>query len=225
MYSASNLVASLKYTVKAHKAAGDVEWRPLHATVKTPLTGGMKFITWLLKPALRKLPHLVVNSEQVVRRLQNMTVIPSARLIKIDIRDFFMEGDHLQLIEACSSSVESSWRAPFRSILRYILDTQYVKASSVPGRLFKVKRGAGMGLLCSGEVCDMTFYKTVEEHILQFLQRWGITEHCRFRDDIFIVADGGFDSTMQFIQASSEEVLFGSLRLSLCLRLRLLFWM
>lgn len=62
VYSASNLVASLKYTVKTHKAAGDVEWRPLHATVKTRLSGGMKFITWLLKPALRKLPHLVVNS-------------------------------------------------------------------------------------------------------------------------------------------------------------------
>ena len=97
--SSSNIISTLKYTVKSHKPPGEVEWRPLHSSVRTPLAGGMRFITFLLRPILLTLPHLLLNSFQVVQRLRACSISPSARLVKIDIRDF-----------SWRASTQNSWR-------------------------------------------------------------------------------------------------------------------
>ena len=197
----SNIISTLKYTVKSHKPPGEVEWRPLHSSVRTPLAGGMRFITFLLRPILLTLPHLLLNSFQVVQRLRTRYISSSARLIKIDIRDFFMEGEHAQFLEACSSAVPIEWKRCLRTLLAFILRTQYVRSPCFRDKLFQVKRGAGMGLLCSGDICDITFYKTVEETILPVLASWNVVDYFRFRDDIFAIVDGPISCVRGFVEA------------------------
>ena len=197
----SNIISTLKYTVKSHKPPGEVEWRPLHSSVRTPLAGGMRFITFLLRPILLTLPHLLLNSFQVVQRLRTRSISSSARLIKIDIRDFFMEGEHAQFLEACSSAVPIEWKRCLRTLLAFILRTQYVRSPCFRDKLFQVKRGAGMGLLCSGDICDITFYKTVEETILPVLASWNVVDYFRFRDDIFAIVDGPISCVRGFVEA------------------------
>ena len=198
--SSSNIISTLKYTVKSHKPPGEVEWRPLHSSVRTPLAGGMRFITFLLRPILLTLPHLLLNSFQVVQRLRACSISPSARLVKIDIRDFFMEGEHAQFLEACSSAVPDEWKRCLRTLLAFILRTQYVRSPCIRDKLFQVKRGAGMGLLCSGDICDITFYKTVEETILPVLASWNVVEYFRFRDDICAIVDGPLSCVRGFVE-------------------------
>ena len=224
----STIISTLKYTVKSHKPPGEVEWRPLHSSVHTPLARGMRFITFLLRPILLTLPHLLLNSFQVVQRLRTRSISSSARLIKIDIRDFFMEGEHAQFLKACSSAVPIEWKRCLRTLLAFILRTQYVRSPCFRDKLFQVKRGAGMGLLCSGDICDIAFYKTVEETILPVLASWNVVDYFRFRDDIFAIVDGPISCVRGFVEAlkanscvrklkvesiSSHEVVFLDLRI------------
>ena len=105
--------ACLKYTVKTHKPPGEVGFRALHSSVNTPLLGAMKLIASLLKPQLTSLSHLLKRSADVVKQLQHCGVSPSAYLITIDIKDFFMDGNHAQITNACQELVEPSWRSSF----------------------------------------------------------------------------------------------------------------
>ena len=196
---ASNIFACLKYTVKTHKPDGQVSFRALHSSVNTPLQGAMRFVTFLLKPKLQVLPHLLSSSTEVARKLFSCRVSPNAYLLKIDIKDFFMDGSQSEIATACVSMVEPSWRSSCRCIVEYILNTQYLTTPCFPGKVYKVQRGAGMGLLCSGELCDSAFYKTVEESILPNLHRWGVLGYFRFRDDILVIIDSPLPTLMNFV--------------------------
>ena len=73
----------------------------------------MKFIASLLKPKLTALSRLLKRSASVVKELQHCRVSPSAYLITIDIKDFFMDGSHAQITSACQELVEPSWQSSF----------------------------------------------------------------------------------------------------------------
>ena len=199
VHKPSNIFACLKYTVKTHKPDGQVSFRALHSSVNTPLQGAMKFISFLLKPQLRALPHLLSSSAEVAQQLSALRVGPEAHLLKIDIKDFFMDGSQSEIAAACISMVDPAWQSTFRYLVEYILDTQYVVTPCFPGKVYKVRRGAGMGLLCSGELCDSTFYKTVEEQILGNLDRWGVIGYFRFRDDILVIIDSPYSTRLDFV--------------------------
>ena len=44
-----------------------------------------------------------------------------------------------------------------------------------------------MGLACSGDVCDITFYDTVESKILPILASFDVQCYLRFKDDILVI--------------------------------------
>ena len=44
--------------------------------------------------------------------------------------------------------------------------SQFVSVPGIEDRIWKVAVGSGMGLFCSGEVSDMTFYNKVESGFL-----------------------------------------------------------
>lgn len=194
---AANVSACLKYTVKTHKPPGEVGFRALHSSVNTPLLGAMKFIASLLKPQLTALPHLLKRSADAVKQLQHWRVSPSAFLITIDIKDFFLDGNHAQITSACQELVEPSWRSSF--LVKFILDAQYLTSPCFPERMWKVNKGAGMGLQCSGELVDSTFFKTVEEGILPQLDGWGIVGHFQFKDDILVICDSPREVLLDFV--------------------------
>lgn len=199
IFAAANIFSCLKYTVKTHKAAGEVCFRALHSSVNTPLQGAMKLISHFLKPKLATLSHLCASSAEVAQKLRSCHVDGSAYLLKIDIKDFFMDGSHSQIMSACLAMIDPAWRPCCKPLVEYILNTQYVFSPCLPGKLYKVRRGAGMGLLCSGELVDSTFYKTVEESILPDLNKWGVIGYFRFRDDILVIAECSRETLIDFV--------------------------
>ena len=110
-----------------------------------------------------------------------------------------MDGSQSEIAAACISMVDPAWQSTFRYLIEYILDTQYGVTPCFPDKVYKVRRGAGMGLLCSGELCDSTFYKTVEEQILGNLDRWGVIGYFRFRDDILVIIDSPYTTRLDFV--------------------------
>ena len=166
------------YTVKSHKPPGEVEWRPLHSRMRTPLAGGMRFITFLLRPILLTLPHLLFNSFQVVQRLRTRSISSSARLIKIDIRDFFMEGEHAQFLEACSSAVPMEWKT-VPSYPACLYPTDPVREESM---FFGTNCSKSNGVLvwvCFVPAIFVTlpFTKLLRKTILPVLASWNVVDY------------------------------------------------
>ena len=186
-WSCAHVCSKLRFTVKTQKPIGEVTWRGIHSSVGTPFHGGMRLITHLLKPSLSKLSHLVKDSSVVVDKLKSLVIPASAHFIRIDVKDFFMSGRHSEFVESCSRYVEEAWVTAFREVLKFILASQFVASEFCPGCVYKVTSGAGMGLACSGEVCDITFYDTVESKVLSDLTSFDVHCYMRFKDDILVV--------------------------------------
>ena len=121
-----------------------------------------------------------------------------------------MDGNHAQITRACQELVEPSRRSSFLILVKFILDTQYLTSPCFPERMWKVNKGAGMGLQCSGELVDSTFFKTVEEGILPQLDRWRIVGYFRFKDDILVICDSPREVLLDFVSTLKRQVRFGS---------------
>ena len=89
-------------------------------------------------------------------------------------------------VESCARHVANDWKETFSNILRFILSTQYV-TSEFCSSVYKVIAGADMGLACSGDVCDITFYDTVESKILLILASFDVHCYLRFKDDNLVI--------------------------------------
>ena len=86
-----------------------------------------------------------------------------------------------------------------------VLDCQYLKISTREGeKTWNVRTGSGMGLICSGEISDLSCYYLAE---LPFVllpavrRQYGISLYVRFKDDILIAMGGDVESRAEFLRA------------------------
>ena len=203
-----NVFSKLKCTVKTHKSPGHVEWRGIHSTVNTPFTGAIRFIVSLLRPVLSSLEHLLKNSEALVKRLSLLRVSSGSRFLKIDVKEYFMEGLHSQFVQCSAEFVEVKWRPFYKAVLQHILETQFIEVESLDERLWKALKGSGMGLGFSGELADITFYATVERALLNdpiFLHEHSVELYVRFKDDILVILGGTHTSRISFFKSLRER--------------------
>ena len=110
-----------------------------------------------------------------------------------------MSGDHPELIRCCSSMVSPPLAAPFKEVLHSILGNQFVRLpeEDPPVRAWQVLKGAGMGMICGGEIADATFLTLVEKNFLILPETWAVFSikfYARFKDDCLLIL-GGTPST------------------------------
>ena len=183
------LISTLKLTLKTHEDPGEVSFRQIHASSKSPMIAISKFIMFCLRPALATIPHLMINSEAVCKRLRDRHFPTDLTFVKIDVDDFFMTGEHSELIRLSCEAVDAHWRPLYRAALRLALSSQYITND---GDLFQVVVGAGMGVMYSGDLCDLVFYWGTERGLLDnnnILRKLGIVQYMRYKDDILILCD------------------------------------
>ena len=150
------------------------------------------WIADVLRPHLQRHPHILRDSQHLLAQLRGVHVPATAKFIKFDIKDFFMSGDHAQLIHESSKPLDGSLLSAFRIILGAVLRNQLVAIDGVDNRAWNVAVGTGMGLLCSGEVSDMAFYYMVEHLFLdneRIRSKFGILYYGRFKDDGLLIVD------------------------------------
>ena len=119
-----------------------------------------------------------------------MKVPPQGCFLPFDIKDYFMSGTHTALTQDSSSHMDHPLRSAFRKITHAVLRNQFVRVPNAGHRLWQVMCGSGMGMSCSGELSDMTFYNNVERDFLEresVRDRFNIIYYSRFKDDGIII--------------------------------------
>ena len=75
---------------------------------------------------------------------------------------------------------------------------QLVATPLLPGRVWRVAKGSGIGQPMSGELSDLCYYNSIEAKFLHCLEKWGVRCWFRYRDDIFAVMDGDRPTRRRF---------------------------
>ena len=194
-----SLCSKLQATVKTHKPAGSVGLRAIHSSVEHFMGPGMRWVAKILGDTLRCLPHVLRDTDHLLQSLSSVVVPADAILLKFDIKEFFMSGKHKQLIEESSKNVPQEIRDGFYFMLQCIIKNQVVE---VEDHHWHVLIGSGMGLICSGEVSDISFYELAEKRyaVAPAVQtRNHIHWYGRFKDDGLIIISGDFRSRKAFL--------------------------
>ena len=182
-----SFIASLGLNVKSHKDPGSVDVRNLHCCSEFPLEGLAKWLTGVLS---QKLPTdlLLRDSLQAKDLLHNKVVPAGTKLSTLDIKDFYMSGSTDVLLSDCVSAFEGecALQTLVAEVLFLLLDSQYIVLRSDKSMHFKVVEGSGMGLLFSGAVASLSFFRRVEVHMITpgNLSEHRISCYQRYHDDI-----------------------------------------
>ncbi len=186
-------VSNLSCTIKTHKNPGKVVLRALHASPATPFKPAMRWVAHVCPQRVTSLPHMLRDSRELVNIINERSFPDNAKFLKADVKDFFMSGEHKDLIECCSNEIEdSSLKNAFRDIASFIVSNQFISLKDCE-KIHKVKIGTGMGLVCSGEMSDLCFYSLSEKHWStdrKVMDDHEIYLYVRFKDDILMIVNG-----------------------------------
>jgi hypothetical protein len=142
----------------------------------------------LLQPRLAELDHLCSCSEDVAARLAGVQTHARSILLKLDIKDFYLAGEHGFIVQHVSESFEVKAEREFvASALQLILGMQFVSNSFDPDSrrhtIYKVEQGSGIGMKHAGAVSDWLFWRAVERIVLKEPDL-GVSCYLRFQDDL-----------------------------------------
>jgi hypothetical protein len=100
-----------------------------------------------------------------------------------------MSGSTDDLLADCTSAFTGALRILVSEVLFLLLDSQYIVLKSDSTSAFKVVEGSGMGLMFSGAVASLSFYRRVEVHMINpsGLTEHRVTSYSRYHDDIICV--------------------------------------
>jgi hypothetical protein len=182
----SSLLCRALVTVKSHKVPVSV--RLIHSSAANLLNPLCAAVHRLLDVGLRNVSHLCLGSDNVTEKLKCMCVTQSTVLLKFDVVDFYLSGEHDLIVREALRFVGDGPAGSFLAVaLPIILANQFVQPTFdeelSSSTCFKVTKGSGMGLKHSGSLADAVLAKFVEESLLVSCP--GIQGFLRFRDDVF----------------------------------------
>ena len=139
-----------------------------------------RFIVHEIRKQTSLMTHLVRDSKHLVEILSKsiFRARKQFRLMKVDIKDFFMSGKHGPLVNLGGHAIdddsrsvddeETSNRFIFKEAIDFVLGSQYIELGSNHGEeggffLYQVIEGSGMGLLSSDELSFVLFFVLAEE--------------------------------------------------------------
>ena len=107
-------------------------------------------------------------------------------MVKMDIDDFFMSGDHESLTKESSRLFEDrDWRRLMIETISFLLFHQYIESPLIRGSVFMVKVGSGMGLPSSGAISNACLLQAEREWPLSMEGSIHLKMYGRFKEDIF----------------------------------------
>ena len=187
----------LIHTVKDHKDPGEVVFRAIHSSSGHAFTGLMSWMNLVMDDVLRKFRHILTSCDGLLHDLKGFVPVKDMILVHFDLKDFFMQGSPAFLAHHASLMVPVRFRRPFRAAVLLVLENQYVCSRLIPGELWQVITGAGMGLRCSSSIADLAFLHSMELMGLGLATRRtqeisGIRFYRRFRDNLLFFFDPHF---------------------------------
>ena len=163
--------------------------RCVHSGVSNTWTGLSAWLAHHLRVKIEmKLPHVLRDTKEFVDDLRHLHWQGGMRMVKIDIKEFYMSGKPGFLSHACSE-LFCNETEDFQQLVIGSAEINLCKSELLPDLTYRVTRGSGMGLLHSGEVSDAGFWIAAERWLLTTsVRQWcSITYWRRLRDDIFAI--------------------------------------
>ena len=207
--------------IKSHKGRGDVSFRAIHGAQASPLKPGMRLISRWLQPHIDQRPHILKDVFDLVTFLKSTKFDHDVWFLKTDVKDFFMSGGHEELTSLTAGAVESGVRKHYIALTKLILGAQYLECASFPQELWKIVRGSGMGLICSGSISDVAFDRLAEQDWAtdkEVQRRHCICAYRRFKDDVLIIGNGTREQRHNFFQTYCHNAKFYRLNAENCSR-------
>ena len=115
------IISKIDSTVKTHKPRGEVNCRILHKCVQHPMVGAMRWLSSLLRSSLNTLPHLVTDTPALIALLSSTRVPGNHKMYKINVKDFYMSGTHMELATRSALSIDPATRPWFRELSLTVL--------------------------------------------------------------------------------------------------------
>jgi len=212
----------LATSIKTHKEQGEIKYRNIHASVNYAFGGLSAWATRHMQKYTAKMKHLVNSTENMVNRLGclDKEIDDDTVLYKFDIKEFYMNGTSEELIKGIEMAMEIlgpkiemdsvekvSYDRLTIQIVRFLLENQYIISDYTKNRVWKIKKGAGMGLMHSREVSSLAYFGLVEgvftlkkEHM--YMHK--IFEYCRYEDDGIIIGRER-NLTRQYLRSIMEQ--------------------
>jgi len=203
------MVSRLDATIKSHKPQGEVVPRAIHASVRHPFLPGERFLARKIRENMVGLGHLLKDSGDFVAQITAPVFLPTDRVLKIDVKDFFMSGEHDVLV-SCVKKLFRDRDEAFHigELLEVILSAQFITYTGATQK-YQVIHGSGQGRLSSGDISDAAFYKMVEDPVTlnpDFRRTFGLKYWNRFKDDIWCIIAGDTPVTkfMSILRSNSR---------------------
>lgn len=197
----NSLICTLNHQIQTHKPPGQISDRLLHASPQHPLRALAKFVQVILLQQSRTLGHLCESTNDLLEKIKHVELSssdPRPRVARFDVVNFFMEGSFEELSDGLFLDQPPQRRSALQHAVQHLLVHQYVESPELQ-QCFQVLRGGGMGMMISGEISDLCYYRKVERSfacVPSVQRRFGISSYLRYRDDVVVV----YDSTPLFCQ-------------------------
>ena len=201
----SNLITN----IKSHKPDGEVGVRNIHASSMNKREGLSRWVSRELQGPLTGHTWFLTSSAQLVADIKTVVAEDCDYFVKLDVRDFYMTGTPSELKDSIKVLFPPGPRCRLLcEAVEYLLSSEYVVSNLVPGRVFRVVRGSGMGHRHSGCIADCSFFALGEREFAarsQVLQSFGIKRYYRYRDDVLMICSRK-QGTREFFKMLREKV-------------------
>ena len=198
----------IQFNVKTHKKPGECKLRVIHASHRSPHKPLQRYLAGKLRRKIDVFGHLLRDTHDLKRKICGCDVSSKTFFVKLDVKDFYMTGQHDQIISNClvgvvqDGIVPPELKNPFEKGIKFVLKNQFVVMSSGNRKAWHVKRGSGMGLIASDEMANLDFFEIVEAtYVLrpEVIAEYGIVVYLRYKDDILLGLDCDEDSRTSFL--------------------------
>ena len=180
---------TLAFTIKDHKAPGEVCFRNLHTGSRSLWQGLGRWVTYHLSPILSSQPHVLQSQQAFVNLCAGLTLHDDDFFFRIDACEFYMSGTPEFLSKEASGVIQNpKLRSVVRDSIAWLLENQYVTTPFHNAGHWQVLKGSGMGMVHSGDVAGSAFLHAIERPFAcsptcqreHYIKTW-----VRYHDDIF----------------------------------------
>lgn len=195
-FSTGCMHGSLINTCKHHKLAGEALLRVVHASSCHVFASMLHWIQMTLDNILLRCEHLMVSSDAFVQTVSGFPVHERDLILLADLKDFFMTGRSRWFADCCAKLCPIDIRQAMFDAVRFVLEHRIIVSALLPGRVFPVACGTGMGLRCSGSISSACLLYSVEHGGPQLAKpnstdRFRIKLYHRYVDNLFFIIEGG----------------------------------
>lgn len=197
-----SVIGRIVMNIKTHKPASEQVPRIIHANHLSPFKPFLRHISVQCRKFLSQhCKHLLKDFRDLACELSNYRFPKLVKINTADIKDFYMSGDHAQLLESLRTVLvfcnhEGRRLTSLLDMAAYVLRGQYVRHPD--SNTYRVKQGSGMGMIASDALSKVDFWLRVERFFLgtdgkpiRKAASFGLLLWKRFKDDIICFIDPG----------------------------------